>query len=510
MAQAPRLDLRQTQSLTMTPRLQQAIKLLQMSALELENFVAEELERNPFLQKEGEPQEADADESAPFEDSEFVGRDELPALVDKDDANEAPPDMPDYTDEDSFYEHAPDENAYDGGDFSSDLWRGQASADDSFDAVSVCAAPAASLESALMEQIATRFSGDAERQTAFFILQNCDDNYFVPPAVKEKFLQSGKNGALYDDVLTKMRSFEPTGVFAASLSDFFAAQLKEKDRFDPAMARLVEHLDLLADKEYGKLMKLCGVDAEDLAQMIDELRRLNPRCSTNYGDATAPVIVPDVLVRKNKAGDFVVELNQAALPRVLMNHRYLAEISAAAKGSKEVKKFVSEHLSSANSLIKALQQRADSILKTASCIVAGQRDFFERGASFIKPMILKDVAQAAGLHESTISRVTTNKYLACAFGVFELKFFFSKALESADGETVSAVAVKQRIKRLTDEETPQNVLSDEDLTVLLNKEGIAVARRTVAKYRESLNIPPSSRRKREKRMQNNAFASKMT
>ena len=510
MAQAPRLDLRQTQSLTMTPRLQQAIKLLQMSALELENFVAEELERNPFLQKEGEPQEEAADESAPFEDSEFVGRDELTPLVESNGADEAPPDMPDYTDEDSFYEHAPDENAYDGGDFSSDVWRGQASADDTFDAVSVCAAPAASLESALMEQIATRFSGDAERQTAFFILQNCDDNYFVPPAVKEKFLQSGTNGALYDAVLAKMREFEPTGVFASSLPDFFAAQLKEKDRFDPAMARLVAHLDLLADKEYGKLMKLCGVDAEDLAQMIDELRRLNPRCSTNYGDAPVPTVVPDVLVRKNKAGDFVVELNQAVLPRVLMNHRYLAEISAAAKGSKEVKKFVSEHLSSANSLMKALQQRAESILKTASYIVARQRDFFERGAAFVKPMILKDVAQAVGLHESTISRVTTNKYLACAFGVFELKFFFSKALESADGETVSAVAVKQRIKQLTDAETPQDVLSDEDLAALLNREGIAVARRTVAKYRESMNIPSSSRRKREKRMKNNAFQTKMT
>ena len=193
-----------------------------------------------------------------------------------------------------------------------------------------------------------------------------------------------------------------------------------------------------------------------------------------------------------------------------MNHRYLAEISVAAKGSKEVKKFVSEHLSSANSLMKALQQRAESILKTASYIVARQRDFFERGAAFVKPMILKDVAEAVGLHESTISRVTTNKYLACAFGVFELKFFFSKALESADGETVSAVAVKQRIKQLTDAETPQNVLSDEDLAALLNREGIAVARRTVAKYRESMNIPSSSRRKREKRMKNNAFQAKMT
>lgn len=493
----PRLDLRQAQSLTMTPRLQQAIRLLQMTSQELETFVAEELERNPFIEAEGSSRDEEADS---FEKTEFEGRSELEALCDKITEDEAPPDMPDFTDEDSFYEHEDSsfENTAGG---MSDPWRGQGGMDEDFNPVDLCAANQQSLQSVLINQINAVFYDEKERSAAFFILENMDENGFVHENLSDDFSRKD----VFEKVLSKMKTFEPTGVFSSSLEEFFAAQLKEKNRYDPAMAELLKHLDLVAAKEYAKLTKLCGVDMQDLSDMLDELRRLNPRCTTEFDDNSTVYIVPDVLVRQNKSGNFVVELNQAALPRVLMNRRYIAEISVLSKTSKEAKKFLSEQLSSANFLIKALQQRAESILKTAAFIVERQQDFFKYGAQALKPMILKDAAEAVGLHESTVSRVCTNKYLVCSYGTFELRYFFSKALESADGENVSATCVKNSIKELIAAETPENVLSDEDLVVLLGRKGVKIARRTVAKYRESMNIPTSAQRKREKRLKKAVF-----
>ena len=496
MSLTPRLDLRQSQTLTMTPRLQQAIRLLQMSALELEAAVAEELEKNPFLEREGECDEEASLETSEF--SEFEGREELGSLIDSAGQEEAPPDTNDVPTEDSFYEQAAEDTedfGYSSSDFSADPWSGtgaKGEADDGFSAVDLCASRPFSLYEALTRQINMAFHDPQERALALSLIEDLDGNGFLPtefctPAVEK--------------ILPVLQSLSPTGIFARTLSECLALQLKEQDRCDPAMAIMLENLELIAQREYKKLAKLCGVDEEDIADMIAEIKRLNPRPATALIQEMPNVLIPDVLLRQDKFGHFVVELNQAVLPRVLINRAYVAEISVAGKKDKAANKFVSEHLSAANFLIKALNQRAETILKVATEIVGRQKDFFIDGEKALKPMVLRDVAEAVGMHESSISRVTAGKYIACARGIFELKYFFSQGIESRNGDdAVSAQAVKQRIKELIEAEKKENILSDEALVYLLKKENIDIARRTVAKYREALGIPTSAQRKRDKRL----------
>ena len=495
MSLTPRLDLRQTQTITMTPRLQQAIRLLQMSALELETAVAEELEKNPFLEREGE--ENKPDEADPEEFSEFEGREELPFLFDSAGQEDAPPDTNDVPTEDSFYEQAVDsaeEMPYDTG-FQADLWTGtgaKGEADECFSAVDLCASRPPSLYESLARQINMAFRDEKDRALALSLLEKTDENGYLSVDACTPEVER---------ILPVLQSLSPTGIFARSLSECLALQLKELDRCDPAMAVMLEHLELIAQREYKKLAKLCGVDEEDIADMIAEIKRLNPRPASALIQETPGILIPDVLLRRDKTGRFILELNQAVLPRVLINHAYVAEISAAGRGDKTAAKFVSEHLSAASFLIRALNQRAETILKVAKEIVERQKDFFVRGGKALKPMVLKDVAEAVGMHESTVSRVTAGKYIACRSGIFELKYFFSQGLESRNGEeAVSAQAVKQRIRELIEAEKKENILSDEALVYLLKKENIDIARRTVAKYRESLGIPTSAQRKRDKRL----------
>jgi len=493
MSLTPRLDLRQTQTLTMTPRLQQAIRLLQMSALELDAAVTEELEKNPFLEREGGENEADAPEPAEF--SEFEGREELKSLFDSAGQEEAPPDTNDQPTEDSFYEQAVDPEPDFSMDFAADPWSGtgaKGEADDGFSAVDLCASKPLSFYESLARQINMAFRDPAERDLALSLIEKLDENGYLPAEACTSEIEK---------ILPVLQGLSPTGIFARSLSECLALQLKERDRCDPAMAVMLENLELIARREYKKLAVLCGVDEEDVADMIAEIKRLNPKPASALTQETPSVLIPDVLLRQDKSGRLIVELNQAALPRVLINHSYVAEISSAGKKDRAAEKFVSEHLSSANFLIKALRQRAETVLKVATEIVERQKDFFIYGEKALKPMVLRDVAEAVGMHESSISRVTANKYIACRRGIFELKFFFSQALESRNGEdSVSAQAVKHRIKELIDAEKRENILSDEALVYLLKRENIDIARRTVAKYRESLGIPTSAQRKRDKRL----------
>ena len=495
MSLTPRLDLRQSQTLTMTPRLQQAIRLLQMSALELESAVAEELEKNPFLEREGEQENDLPEEREEF--SEFEGRDELKSLLDSAGQAEAPPDTNDIPTEDSFYEQAVDGSDDFGysSDFSADLWTGtgaKGEADDSVSAVDLCASKPLSVYEALANQINMAFHRTEERTLALSLIEKLDDNGYLPAEVCS---------AEVEKILPVLQGLSPTGIFARSLSECLALQLKELDRCDPAMAIMLENLDLIAKKEYKKLSKLCGVDEEDVADMIAEIKRLNPRPAFALVQEAPSVLIPDVLLRQDKFGRFVVELNQAVLPRVLINRTYVAEISAAGKDDKAANKFVSEQLSAANFLIKALNQRAETILKVATEIVGRQKDFFIYGEKALKPMVLRDVAEVVGMHESTVSRVTVGKYIACRRGVFELKYFFSQGIDSRGGdEAVSSQAIKQRIRELIDAETKEDILSDEALVYLLKRENIDIARRTVAKYREALGIPTSAQRKRDKRL----------
>lgn len=495
MSLTPRLDLRQSQTITMTPRLQQAIRLLQMSALELEVAVAEELEKNPFLEREGETGEPVQTEPDDFSENE--GREDLSSLLDFAGQEETPLDTNDLPTEDSFYEQAVDavDDTEYAADFSADLWSGtgaRGEADDSFSAVDLCASGAPSFYDSLTEQINMAFRDKRERSLALSLLESLDENgYLSPEACSEEV----------EKILPVLQSLYPTGIFARTLSECLALQLKELDRCDPAMAIMLDNLELIAQREYKKLSKLCGVDEEDIADMISEIKRLNPRPASALSQEVPSVLIPDVLLRQDKFGRFVIELNQAVLPRVLINHAYVAELSSASGGDKKAKKFVSEHLSSANFLIKALNQRAETILKVATQIVERQKEFFINGEKFLKPMVLRDVAEAIGMHESTISRVTVGKYIACRRGIFELKYFFSQALDSRNGEeSVSAQAVKRRIKELIAAEKKENILSDEALVYLLKRENIDIARRTIAKYREALGIPTSAQRKRDKRL----------
>lgn len=495
MSLAPRLDLRQSQTLTMTPRLQQAIRLLQMSSLELEAAVSEELEKNPFLEREGGENEADASEQNEF--SEFEGREELSSLFDSAGQEDAPPDTNDLPTEDSFYEQANDfsEEIDYSPDFSMDPWSGSGARGDTdgkVSAVDLCASKPASFYEALTRQINMAFHNPRERALAVSLLEKLDGNGYLPAEACTPEVEK---------ILPVLQGLSPTGIFARSLSECLALQLKELDRCDPAMAVMLDNLELIAQREYKKLSKLCGVDEEDIADMIAEIRRLNPKPASVLTQDVPSVLIPDVLLKRDKFGRFVVELNQAALPRVLINRTYVAEISAAGKGDKAANKFVNEHLSSANFLIKALNQRAETILKVAGEIVERQKDFFTQGEKALKPMVLRDIAEAVGMHESSISRVTTGKYIACSQGIFELKYFFSQGLESRFGDDlISAQAIKRRIRELIEAEEKDNILSDEALVYMLKRENIDIARRTVAKYREALGIPTSAQRKRDKRL----------
>jgi len=276
-------------------------------------------------------------------------------------------------------------------------------------------------------------------------------------------------------------------------------QLRERNRFDPAMVALLANLDLLARREFDRLRRICGVDADDLADMITEIRTLDPRPGrTADGEAATPVI-PDVLMRAAGNGDWHLELNSEALPRVLVNEDYAVQIGQGVR-NREERSFLSEKLQNANWLVKALHQRATTIMKVAGEIVRQQDGFFNHGVSHLRPLILRDIAEAIGMHESTVSRVTNGKFMATPRGVYELKYFFTTAISSADGgDAHSSESVRHRIKSLIDGEDPKKILSDDKLVELLQKEGIDIARRTVAKYREAMRIPSSVQRRREKK-----------
>ncbi|MEM9278657.1 MAG: RNA polymerase factor sigma-54, partial [Pseudomonadota bacterium] len=294
------------------------------------------------------------------------------------------------------------------------------------------------------------------------------------------------------------QSFEPVGVGARNLGECLELQLRDQNRFDPAMDTLLRNLPLLAKREFSKLQKLCGVTKDDFTDMLSEIRALDPRPARSFEPAVAEVVVPDILVNKMQSGNWSIELNPQTLPKVLLDKEYHAELTDTL-ADEEGLKFVSTCMENANWLIKSLDQRAQTILKVATEIVKLQDRFFADGVQYLKPMTLKQVAEKIKMHESTVSRVTSNKYLICDQGTFELKYFFSSAIASSDGTAdVSAEAVKHQIKQMVNAENPGKILSDEQIVSNLQDTGIAIARRTVAKYREAMHIPSSVERRRQK------------
>ncbi|MGE4351223.1 MAG: RNA polymerase factor sigma-54 [Bdellovibrionales bacterium] len=485
MSVSQRLDLRATQSLVMTPQLQQAIKLLQLSNQDLCSFVAQEIDHNPFLEYA-----EDGERSGPMAEpgAEVLLEDPgARALVRE--AQNAPPSEQEPTlqsnEDDSF---TPQERS--GGEY-------DPSAPQRSLAETVAERP--SLRDHLLSQIHVDFTDPAERMIAAALVELLDEAGYLPSDLELARTQMGISAELLERVITRLHYLEPAGIFARSLKECLAIQLREKNRLDPAMQLLLDHLDLLAKREMAILMKLCHVDSDDLADMIAEIRALDPKPAVAFACDAAPPITPDVLLSPLPGGGWHIELNPETLPRVLVNESFYTRLNTGSP-SGEDKAYVNDRWQQANWLVKALHQRATTILKVASEIVKKQDQFFVYGIQYLKPLVLRDIAEAIEMHESTVSRVTQNKYIATPRGLFELKYFFTTAIATTGGqETVSTLAVRQRIKELIEAEDPKAVLSDDKLAEILKREGIDIARRTVAKYREGLGIATSAQRRREKR-----------
>jgi RNA polymerase sigma-54 factor len=479
-----------------TPQLQQAIKLLQLSNLELETFVEAELERNPLLQREDREEGGEAETSEP-EPAEFEAADkisdaaaaaELDARADDVYDGASPGDR-------ATGDAAPGADAGGSVDWSR---AGRGGAFDEGDGEREGAGVRElTLAEHLIAQLAVAGLSPPDRAIAQVLIDAVDEGGYLRADLGEIAERLGCDFARLEAVLEVLHGFEPTGVFARDVAECLTLQLKEQDRFDPAMAALVGHLELLARRDMAALKSVCGVDDDDLREMIAELRGLTPRPGAAFGGEPAQGVVPDVFVREDAAGLWRVELNSDTLPRLLVDHRYHARVSVGARSDQE-KTFVSDCLASANWLVKSLDQRAKTILKVASEIVRQQDGFLAFGVEHLRPLNLKTVADAIGMHESTVSRVTSNKYLATRRGVFELKFFFTSAIaSSAGGEAHSAESVRHKIRQLIDSERADTeVHSDDAIVDILKEAGVDIARRTVAKYREAMRIPSSLERRR--------------
>lgn len=484
MALGPRLDLRQSQSLVMTPQLQQAIKLLALSNLELEAYLAEALEGNPLL----DTASADSDGSAG--DPEFTPGGDAPtaeaASLDADQALAADGGSANDLDvdlaADSFHHDSASDNVGLSG----------SGEDIDFDSF---AEHEGTLHDHLLAQVGERFSG-IEAIVAGQLVALIDETGYLRADLTELAAQLGVPLALLEEVLAGIQCFDPSGVGGRDLAECIAIQAREADRYDPAMATMIAHLDLVAKGAFPQLKRICGVDDEDLADMIRELRAYDPRPGLKFGGDGAPAVVPDLYIRQTAKG-WAVEINSGTLPRLLVNRRYYTELAqgAAAKS----KAWLSEQLAGANWLVRALDQRQRTIVKVASAIVKQQEGFFLHGVAHMRPLTLRQVAEEIGMHESTVSRVTSNKYLSCARGLFELKYFFSSGISDTQGDgAVSAEAVKSRIKAMIEAEDGKAILSDETIAQKLSAEGHDIARRTVVKYREAMGYGSSVQRRRQK------------
>lgn len=497
MALGHRLELRQGQGLVITPQLQQAIKLLQLSNLELDAFVEAELERNPLLQRDDGPVEAESAPDAVERAPENLGLDSVPDSTASSQMDAAPDDV-------SPGERAtgdgpgPDAGAAEqaGGqiDWSRTGGGGNFESDDSYEAA-LSRAP--TLCEHLTGQLAAAGLTAAQNVVAAVLIDAVDDTGYLRADLEEVAGRLGCDLAFVHGVLTVLQGFEPAGVMARDVRECLALQLKDVNRYDPCMAALLDNLDLLARRDMAALRKVCGVDDEDLREMVAEVRALTPRPGAAFHGDPPQTLVPDVHVRETPGGQWHVELNTDTLPRVLVDQRYHARISRDARGEQE-KTFVSDCFATANWLVKSLDQRAKTILKVSSEIVRQQDGFLAFGVEHLRPLNLKTVADAIGMHESTVSRVTSNKYIATPRGVFELKFFFTSAIQATEGgEAHSAASVRHKIKGLVEaERTEADVHSDDRLVEILKESGVDIARRTVAKYREALRIPSSVERRR--------------
>lgn len=499
MALNQRLELRQGQALVMTPQLQQAIKLLQMSNIELQAFVDQELERNPLLERDErtelqkpEPQPSEAQPDMVSALSANAGAEERLRTLD--------------TDLDNVYTHesradAANREAKGAADSGWASLRPQGAlslnAEDQDYAATLTRQP--TLAEHLTGQMNLLLASASDRLIGQHLIGMLNEAGYLTADTASVAETLGTSATHVEHVLLKLQAADPPGVFARTLEECLAIQLRERDRFDPAMQVLVAHLDLVARRDFQALKSLCRVDLDDLKDMVAELRALNPKPGHAFGAEPVQPVIPDVIVRPSPEGAWIVELNTETLPRVLINNQYIARVGSPVRS--EDKLYLSECQANATWLVKSLDQRAKTILKVAREIVRQQDAFLVLGVQHLRPLNLKTVADAIEMHESTVSRVTSNKYMATPRGIFELKYFFTTAIASADseGDAHSAEAVRHRIKEMIAQEGDE-VLSDDTIVDRLKGQGVDIARRTVAKYREGLGIPSSVQRRRERKV----------
>ncbi len=516
MALSAQLHMRQNQSVVMTPQLMQSIRLLQLTHAELLQYIEQEVEKNPLLRHDtasgdevladGPAEDtpngvsADAGDEANSGDGDWF-RDELDhsggeisARLDTpqedvfpEDSGVVPPDSPELA---AQWKSMPGAASL-SGDTYRDL--------DGF------AARSDTMRDHVAEQIVFAFADNPARLIAADLADHLDEAGYLQADLAETAARLNVDTGTVEAILNTLHDFEPPGLFARDLSECLAIQLRRKDRFDPAMQALIGNLELLARRDFKSLRRICGVEEADLLDMMAEIRMLDPKPGNRFDSADIQAIVADVNVRAAPEGGWSVELNGDTLPRVLVDQSYYLEVSTQRGISAKDRDYLNECMRDANWLTRSLDQRARTIMKVAGEIVLRQADFLDRGVEHLRPMTLKSVADAIDMHESTVSRVTSNKYMLTPRGIFELKFFFTAEIAAADGGAGhSSEAVRHRIRQLIADEEPGNVLSDDVIVGILKKDGIDIARRTVAKYRESMNIASSVQRRREKTALNRA------
>ena len=475
----PHLELTQTQGLVMTPQLRHAISLLQMNNLELSAHLRQEIQANPFLDMNDPRSETDGP-------SEHLERHEKTESEDPTPADEPP--VAEAQAEESW------SNVGSGG---------SRSFDKPGYSVEQTLSDTPSLYDHLKEQVAVELPTAQDKIIAMSLMDGLDEAGYYKGEITKVAQDLQCDSEDVEAVIKRLQRFDPTGIFARDLTECLAVQLEERDRLSSAMQSLLDHLGLIEKHEYKKLCKVCEIDELTLRSLLAEIRTLNPRPGAGFSEVTPQSRIPDVLVRRTKDKNaekmWLIELNPNTLPKVLINRKYYATIQEN-KLKKKEKKYMADRFNAANWLARALDQRAQSILKVATEIVKQQEAFFLYGVQYLKPLTLKDIAKEVDLHESTVSRVTTDKYIAVPRGIYELKFFFSSSLGSqAGGMEHSGQAVKSRIEEIIEAEDPADILSDDAIVGILEEEGISIARRTVAKYRKKLNIGSSTQRRREKK-----------
>ncbi len=514
MVLTPRLDLRQSQTLVMTPQLQQAIKLLQLSNLELSEYVEEELEKNPMLERdEGHGDDGDergdlgqasdspvADSGTEDRDSADIEPESLQSIdFDGTQAVEIADDARD-VDYDNAYS---DDGPADGGDrhLQTPAFADAGLGGGGFDAlapdIQETLSEKPSLRHHLNSQLSLEVDDPVDRMIGVHLIDLLDEAGYISGDLDAvaNVLDCGVDRV--EATLVKLQQFDPSGIFARSLAECLGLQLADKNRLDPCMKVFLENLDLLAKRNFTGLAKVCGTDAEDIVDMAAEIKALDPKPALAFDTTLAQPIIPDVLMRPAPGGGWIIELNSDSLPKVLVNNHYYTRVNKQV-GSKSEKQYITEQFQSANWLVKSLHQRATTILKVARELVIQQDGFFANGVQHLKPLVLRDIAEAIEMHESTVSRVTSNKYITTPRGIYELKYFFTPAISATGGGVHSAESVRHRIKDMIAKEAPKKILSDDKIVESLKAEGIEIARRTVAKYRESMHIPSSVQRRRDK------------